>query len=98
GPRHDEDADENGGEPGEAEEGLTPELGRERPDGHCQRDETACPQARGRQMQVVRELREPRRVWLDRGMARERKPGREPERDQKCRPEEEWPLEQPREE
>ena len=31
-------------------------------------------------------------------MARQRKPGREPERDQKCRPQEERPVEQPREE
>ena len=92
-----EHRDEDGRDPGEAEECAPPQRRRERPDARRQGDEAADPEDRGDEVQPVGEPGEERRVRLDALVPRQRQAGGEAEPDQERRPEEPRPVEDPRE-
>jgi len=69
--REHEHGDENGGDPGEAEERTPPQRRGERPDARRQGNESADPEDRGDEVQPVGQLREDSGVRLDTLMARQ---------------------------
>ena len=78
-PRREEQRDENRRELREAQERLTPQRGRDRPDRDEHRREAADPQRRRGEVHPVGDLRLPRRARVDGVVAREREAAREPE-------------------
>src|SRR6266511_3573360 len=71
---------------------------RARPDDQRELHQPTEPEARGREMHPVRELRLPRRAGVRGRVPRQREAGREAERDRKRNPEQRTLFEQPRQE
>ena len=87
--------DQDGREAREAQEGLPPQRGLERPDHEGELHEAADPERGRAEVQPVGELREPRRACVRGRVAREREAGGEPEREQERRPEQPLAVGQP---
>ena len=82
-PRDEQQGDEHGREPREAQERRAPQLGRRRPDDGGELHEPADPERRRAQVHPVGELGEPRVAGVRRRVAREREPRREDEPEQR---------------